>query len=197
MKIKISVKILLLLLSLAMLIINCSQEKTEKQLFSEADSTLARGDVKSALRAYKGIIKLYPQTPSSPKALFMIGVIYLDQFNEDEKAKETFQKILNDYPDYDLEKDFFDYAQESQNSGKPKLAIKLYQEAIESFPDSPNKYKALFLIGFVYSEQLQDYDKGREAYKKVVDLYPDCDLADDAEFMLRAMGSDSLPEVLK
>jgi TolA-binding protein len=68
---------------------------------------------------------------------------------------------------------------------------------VDFFPESSNKYKALFLTGFVYSEQLQDYDMAKEAYQKVVENYPDCDLADDAKFMLENLGSDSLPKEVK
>jgi len=196
MKIKIFLKILLLLLGLLILVTNCAQKKTEEQLFSEADSLLASGEAKSALRTYRDILRLFPQTPSAPRALFLMGIAYLEN-SQDLRAKEAFQKVLEEYPDYDLEKDFFDFAQESQNSDKPELAIVLYQKTMELFPESSNKYKALFLTGFVYSEQLQNYDKAKQAYQQVVEHYPDCDLADDAEFMLKNLGSGSLPGELK
>ncbi|KPL04484.1 MAG: hypothetical protein AMJ90_00645 [candidate division Zixibacteria bacterium SM23_73_2] len=196
MKVNTYIKIVLILLSFSISINSCTKKKTEKQLFTEADSLLAVGEHQAALKAYREIVKLYPQTPGVPKALFLMGIIYLDN-SKDEKAKEVFKKILKENPDYDLEKEFYDFAQESQNSGKPELAIDLYQQTIDFFPESSNKYKALFLTGFVYSEQLQDYDKAKEAYQKVMDYYPDCDLADDAKFMLENLGSDSLPKEVK
>jgi hypothetical protein len=46
------------------------------------------------------------------------------------------------------------------------------------------------MIGFIYSEELKDYEKAEAAMRKVVENYPDCDLSDDAGWMLEHMGEN-------
>lgn len=76
---------------------------------------------------------------------------------------------------------------EAQNSKDPRHALALYEEIVSQFPDSEHGYKAQFMVGFVYSEQLNDKDKAREAFQKVIDQYPDSELADDAAWMIENM----------
>jgi len=90
------------------------------------------------------------------------------------------------------EEQLYAEAQACSEKGNFTSAIKTYEEILKLYPESPNSYKAQFLIGFVYSENLKDYNKAKEVYEKVIKKYPDCDLADDAKVMLESMGSDSL-----
>lgn len=90
------------------------------------------------------------------------------------------------------EEQLYAEAQAYSEKGDFTSTIKTYEEILRLYPESPNSYKAQFLIGFVYSENLKDYNKAKEVYEKVIKNYPDCDLADDAKVMLESMGSDSL-----
>jgi TolA-binding protein len=94
------------------------------------------------------------------------------------------------------EEQLYAEAQAYSEKGEFTSAIKTYEEILRLYPESPNSYKAQFLIGFVYSENLKDYNKAKEVYEKVIKNYPDCDLADDAKVMLESMGSDSLQKNL-
>jgi len=94
------------------------------------------------------------------------------------------------------EQDLYTEAQEFSEKGDFQSAIKTYEELLKVYPDSPRVYKAQFLMGFVYSENLKDHEKARENYRKVIEKYPDCDLADDARYMLETMEKDSLPTIL-
>jgi len=93
------------------------------------------------------------------------------------------------------EQELYTEAQEFSEKGDFQSAIKTYEEILKVYPKSPRVYKAQFLIGFVYSENLKDYEKARENYKKVIEKYPDCDLADDAQYMMETMDQDSLPTI--
>ncbi|OGS36925.1 MAG: hypothetical protein A2293_11940 [Elusimicrobia bacterium RIFOXYB2_FULL_49_7] len=85
-------------------------------------------------------------------------------------------------------------------------AINEYKKFMRLYPDSKDKYKAQFMIGFVYSEHLNDKEKAIAAYQAVVDNYPcpagkndvpPCDLTDDAQFMIENLKSGkefSIPE---
>jgi len=186
------IKILILFSCLILLIICCGKTQTEEELMVAAEQALKEGKPNLALRAYKDIIRLHPQSPNLGRIQTLIGVIYLDQYDDEEKSLQAWNEVKEIAPDFDLEKGLYNEAQEFQNHGKPELAVKIYQKILGLFPDSPIKYQAQFLIGFVYSEQLKDHNMAKEAFQKVIDQYPDCDLVDDAQFMLKTTGSDSL-----
>jgi outer membrane protein assembly factor BamD (BamD/ComL family) len=86
--------------------------------------------------------------------------------------------------------ELFDLAQQAENDGDFQEAVDLYTMLLEKYPQNEHNYKAQFMIGFIYSEELKDYDQARMAMQKVVEQYPDCDLADDAQWMLDHMGKN-------
>lgn len=91
------------------------------------------------------------------------------------------------------EEELYTLAQEYSEKGDFQSAIDTYQELLKSYPDSPRAYKAQFLIGFVYSENLKDHQNARVSYNQVIEKYPDCDLADDARYMLEILDKGSVP----
>ena len=46
------------------------------------------------------------------------------------------------------------------------------------------------MIGFVYSEELQDSASALAAYEKFMQLYPESDLAKDAGYMLKSLSGE-------
>jgi outer membrane protein assembly factor BamD (BamD/ComL family) len=86
--------------------------------------------------------------------------------------------------------ELFNLAQQAENEENFEKAIDFYSILLKKYPNNEHNYKAQFMIGFIFSEELKNYDKAREAMQKVVDNYPDCDLADDALWMLEHMGED-------
>lgn len=86
--------------------------------------------------------------------------------------------------------ELFSLAQQAENDENFEKAIDFYSILLKKYPNNEHNYKAQFMIGFILSEELNEYDKAREAMQKVVDNYPDCDLADDARWMLDHMGED-------
>ena len=93
------------------------------------------------------------------------------------------------------EQDLYTEAQNHSEDGNFESAIDTYESILELHPDSPRAYKAQFLIGFVYSENLKDQQKAKENYRKVIDKYPECDLADDARYMIEMMETGAEPMI--
>lgn len=93
------------------------------------------------------------------------------------------------------EQDLYTEAQNHSEDGDFQAAIDTYEEILKLYPDSPRAYKAQFLIGFVYSENLKDQKEASENYRKLIEEYPDCDLADDARYMLEMMEKGSSPQI--
>ncbi len=90
------------------------------------------------------------------------------------------------------EEELYTMAQEALNKGNSQDALKYYQQILKEYPQSSNNYKAQFMIGYVYSEQLNDTLKAKEAYRKVIEQYPNCDLVESARWMMENAGKKSL-----
>ena len=83
---------------------------------------------------------------------------------------------------------------EAQQSATSDGRIQGYQLVIEQHPQSEYAPQAQFMIGFVYSEEKKDYDKAEAAFRALLADYPDSQLVSSAEWMLKNMRSDELPE---
>ncbi len=171
------------------LVFNCSK-KSEQVLYKEAEQAVEGKRFEEAVKIYKQIVRAYPQSADLPKVYLNLGLVYFSYLNDQKNAEEAWKGLLKKYPQYNLEKDFFDYAQKFQDEEKPQTAIKLYEEILNFLPNSPNRDKALFLMGFVYSEQLKDFVKAKEIFEKFIKEYPQSDLKDDAEYLLKNLGKE-------
>jgi tetratricopeptide (TPR) repeat protein len=71
---------------------------------------------------------------------------------------------------------------EQQNYPK---SLESYRSVLLRFPKSSEAYKAQFMIAFTYSEYLKVDKIAVAEYRKVLANYPKCDLANDADWMIR------------
>ncbi|NNF01897.1 MAG: tetratricopeptide repeat protein [Bacteroidia bacterium] len=67
-------------------------------------------------------------------------------------------------------------------------ALEFYQKVHKEYSDHEKAPLALFLQGFVYENDLGDYQNAKIIYEKFVDQYPDHHMAQDAEFSLKNLG---------
>jgi outer membrane protein assembly factor BamD (BamD/ComL family) len=93
----------------------------------------------------------------------------------------------------DTETGLYARAQAAEQQGQAEEAVRLYRQILERYPESPNNYKATFLIGFVFSEKLEEPDSARLMFEAVIRDYPDCEFVDDAQAMLRFMKGELPP----
>jgi parvulin-like peptidyl-prolyl isomerase len=84
--------------------------------------------------------------------------------------------------------ELFQAAMDSKDSNQ---RVGIYRELIKRFPDSKYAAQAQFMIGFIYSEELKDYDKAEEALQVVIDKYPGSELVESAKWMLKNMRDSS------
>jgi TolA-binding protein len=174
------------------LLVSCSAEKkSEEQLYAEAHASSLKGDFNSAIDTYKKILRVYPKSPTSYRALYLMGLVYAKDLKDEKGAETIFKKFSEKYPNG--EELLYNEAQSFSEKGDFTSAIKTYEQLLRLYPESLHACRAQFLIGFVYSENMKKPDKAKEVYEKVIETYPDCDLADDAKFMLKLIASDSLP----
>lgn len=73
----------------------------------------------------------------------------------------------------------------------PVVQIEIYKKAYERFPDDEMADKALFMVGFTYSEELADYEEAAVYFRKLEEEYPASDFVKPARWMLENMGKDT------
>lgn len=84
-------------------------------------------------------------------------------------------------------------AQAAEQQGRAPEAVELYRRVLSEYPQSQDNYKAVFLIGFVFSEKLNQPDSARLMFETVIRDYPQCEFADDAAAMLRFLDGELPP----
>lgn len=87
--------------------------------------------------------------------------------------------------------EMFKLAQETQDT---QLRLRLYQRVVNEFPLNDLAAQAQFMIGFVNSEELKNYETAEKAFETLIRNYPKSDLVDDAEWMLKNMRNPAAPD---
>ena len=85
---------------------------------------------------------------------------------------------------------------EAQNAGPPMARIEAYRRMLEIYPDSEVSPQARFMIGFIQSEELKDYDAAERSFKELLQRHPNSELAASAQWMVDHMRTDEVPQFL-
>lgn len=67
-------------------------------------------------------------------------------------------------------------------------AERVLQDIYETYPETEEAPKALFLHAFMLDEDLKQYDKAKGLYQSFLEKYPNSDFIDDAQFLLEHLG---------
>ena len=80
----------------------------------------------------------------------------------------------------------------AQKVNDPKQRIDYYEEIIEKYPEDEHVCEAQFMIGFVYAEELNNFDEARTALQSVINMETGCsdELKSSARWMLENMGKE-------
>jgi tetratricopeptide (TPR) repeat protein len=84
------------------------------------------------------------------------------------------------------EKDLFNQAQQYEVSQDYMKALDTYQFIMDNYKSSANRYKAVFMKGYIQMEYLKDNKKAVGAFDLLLSEYPESDLADDAKALREA-----------
>lgn len=66
--------------------------------------------------------------------------------------------------------------------------IQYLERIVHDYPEHPIRSKTLFLVGFTYAEQLNDYARARDAYQMYLDDYPDGEMAGSVRIEIETLG---------
>ena len=115
-------------------------------------------------------------------------------------SKEKFESVkegleikyaLNRYPDKMVVKlsaeEYFNKAEAAQKRRRFNDAIFYYDEVMKYHKNNKDDYKAMFMKGFLFAEELKDTEKAIEIFERFLTMYPEGDLSESARYMLSSL----------
>lgn len=177
------------------------KDTPKEQLLYSMDFFYAK-EYKKALGEFNKIIKFYKRSEAASEAQYYIGLCY-EELGNPYQAYESYQKVINDYPftqrTDEIIKRQFDIADRLYNGGDtkfigisfkpmPEQIIDIYKKVVSNAPYSEYAPTAQFRIGELY-KKISFYQEARVAFQKILDDYPDSDVATDAKFQVAMCAS--------
>jgi peptidyl-prolyl cis-trans isomerase C len=86
--------------------------------------------------------------------------------------------------------------EDAQKAGAPQARIDSYLKVLQEYPDSDVSPQAQFMVGFVYSEELKNYEQAEAAFRKLLERYPKSELAASARWMIEHMRTEEAPDFM-
>lgn len=125
-------------------------------------------------------------------------------FKFDQHGLQMANKLVQEYIAYaDAHKDseeapkyLYDAANLSMNLNNATAALELFNRIIYQYPDFEKVPECMFLMGFIFENNLQNFGKAKELYEMFLAKYPNHDFADDARISIDNMGKP-LEELVK
>lgn len=142
-----------------LLFFGCSAKKSDKELFDEAQTNLKEQKFPEAVISFEALINDHPDSELAPKALSQLASIYQNKQIKNLSEKENLDK-----------------------------AIELFKKLHDDYPSSEYAPSGLFMAGFIYANDLKNYEEATAMYKQFLKEYPDNELAESAQAELDNMG---------
>jgi outer membrane protein assembly factor BamD (BamD/ComL family) len=89
-----------------------------------------------------------------------------------------------------------DMFQEAQTAGDADTRIAAYRKVVDEYPDADVTPQALFMVGFINSEEKKDYDAAERVFRELLQKYPKSELAASAQWMVDHKRTDEVPDFL-
>lgn len=116
-----------------------------------------------------------------------------------DKLIESYLTYAKKYPKDEITPDFLFKAIDisvAYNAFNPQKTIELTNILIENYPDFEMTPMAMFIKGFVYENQMNDYEKALDTYHQFLERYPNNPMAEDVKTTIRNIGIP-LEELIK
>jgi EpsD family peptidyl-prolyl cis-trans isomerase len=105
---------------------------------------------------------------------------------------QQFGEIAKNYTTHNLLQEQLDKSQRSpqelfdfaQNSSDPQTRINAFQQIVDKFPQDKVAPQAMFMIGFVYAEEVKDRVMADHTFTALIEKYPDSEMAKTARWMI-------------
>lgn len=173
---------------------------------NEALESMQPGEIYGPVKWEKGysLLKLNERRPAELRPYEEVKAEISELLTNqkiDQVKKDVIQKIVKNYSIRNYMDERYRTIQRSpeelwnyaRSSDDPNIRIKTFEEIVEKFPDDKFAPQALFMVGFVHLEELDDKVSADRIFNRVLELYPDSDVAESARWMLENM-DQPLPE---
>lgn len=111
--------------------------------------------------------------------------------NNWDSTLQVCQRILDEYPDGRYAAwARFGMAESYRFKNQPREALENYKVFYEQHPDMQPSALSLFLVGYIYNNNLQLHDSAKIFYQQFLEKYPNHDLAPTVTFELETLGKD-------
>jgi len=173
--------------------------------------TVESGKVGGPIRTERGwhVIKVDGKTEESVRAFEQVRPVIQRQLGS-QKSQEFYRQKLEEArkdvgvtPDSSVIRNFLsakksarDLFKEAQEAGAPADRIARYRALLQEHPQSDVSAQAQFMIGFIYSEELRNYDEAEKEFRRLLQNYPKSELAASAQWMVDHMRTEDAPSFL-
>lgn len=175
--------------------------------FSDAVEKLEVGEISDVIKFEKGfsIVRVNEKYPAGYRSLEEARVKIEPELQSDKVVKAMRSELVRLRKKYKPEnyvreklssitpspKQIWERAQIEQD---PQKRIQFYRNIVNMYPDHEYAPEALFMIGFVYAEEVSDASFARRSFEELLDKYPDSDVVESAKWMIKNLGK-SHPEM--
>ena len=105
---------------------------------------------------------------------------------------QQFSEIAKNYTTHNILQEKLDKSQRSpqelfdfaQNSSDPQTRINAFQQIVDKFPQDKVAPQAMFMIGFVYAEEVKDRVMADHTFTALIEKYPESEMAKTARWMI-------------
>lgn len=105
------------------------------------------------------------------------------------EAAGVYRQLVTSFPfTPEGQRSYTELAKVQTEKGEYSDAVKNYRDYLIMVNDKSKRCNTFFMIGFIYDEYLNKSDIAEANYKWVLRNTPECELADDAEFMTLHLG---------
>lgn len=170
------------------------------QTFSDAVSAMEKGKIYGPIKWEEGysLVRVSEKYPAAVRPYEEVADAIAGRMAEeklDRVRDEHFAGLQKNYTVHNYMRErmskmqrgpqeLFDFA---QNSSDPQTRIQAFQEIVDKYPNDKSAPEAMFMIGFVYAEELKDVAMADKTFSGLIEKYPDTELAQTARWMLDNM----------
>jgi len=165
--------------------------------FTDAVVQMEVGKVYGPIKWEKGysLVRINERQPAELRPYDDVREEIADRLSRDKienVRQQHFTDVASHYDTHNYMRDDYDKMQRgpeelfnyAQNSTKPDQRIAAFQQIIDKFPQDKYAPQALFMIGFVYAEELKDFTMADRTFNELIAKYPESEMAQTARWML-------------
>jgi len=152
----------LLLINLVFIILTACHSKSDKQYFESASEKAKAKNFSEAVKEYDLLASEFPHSDFTCKGLLEAGKIYHGVLISAVAKSDSLKSFMN--------------------------AILYYKKILKDFGDKPEAESALFMMGFIQANEINQIDSARISYQTFIKKYPNSSMLNSVNLELNNLG---------